>query len=165
MVAYVEVAIAQGLFVRAFIYPIPIHAHRTEHHLLVVLPQISVYWKNPFRFQFYKHRVDELYHVIPPPSRQLGIDLCQELQSPQFPGLSAEVDIPWVVFPEVTIRRHRDLMSQRAQSLGQRGVYVTIFSQQQYPHLSLLINGSVRIRKASPIFVFVSRRNHLYFFV
>ena len=37
-VAEVEVAVSQGLFHGAGVYPVPVHAEGAKHHFLVVFP-------------------------------------------------------------------------------------------------------------------------------
>ena len=129
LVANVEVAIAQGLVVGALADPVVVHAHGAEHHLTVVAAQVFEDGEDALGLHLEEHGVDELHHVVATPARQARQHLGRQTQSTQRTFVAREVDVARIVFPEVAIGGHRDVVSQRAQSFGQCGVDVAVFAQ------------------------------------
>ena len=166
-VAKVEVAVAKRLLFDARVHPIPVHTERPEHHLAVVAPQIAVERQEPFGLQFHKHGVYELYNIVATQLGQQSEQLEREHCAAQLARTAHERVVARIVFPEVTVGNHRHLVAQLAQSLGQSGVHVAVFAQQEYLHLSVylsfFISGNVATSILSPNRLDVMRRNQRYF--
>ena len=112
--------------------------------------------------QFEKHGVDEVHHIVAAQLMERGHGFRQIGQSSPFARSAREVDVAWVVFPEVAIAHYGDLLAQGPQAFCQGGVYVAVFSNEQYSHASYLIVSS-RMRR--PSLVLIIFRKATYFLV
>ena len=128
-VAYIEVAIAQGLFVDTGVNPIPVHAEGTQEYLAVMTAQVTIEPEQALGLEFEEHGVDELDDIVTTKAGQQAIKAEQESDAAYGAWRAGDIDIAGIVLPEVAIGYNGNLVAQCAQTLSQRGMHVTIFSK------------------------------------
>ena len=99
----VEVAVTQRHCRRAGVCPVVIHSETTQDGLPVMLFQVTEERKEVFRLQFKEQRIDELYDIIASQTGQQGINLCHQKHAADLPRPSGNVNVTWVILPEVSV--------------------------------------------------------------
>ena len=71
-------------------------------------------------------------HIISHHVGQLPGNTRHEGDTTPFAFCARQIYVTGIVLPEITVGHHGDLMPQLTQSVAQRGMYITVFSQQEY---------------------------------
>ena len=87
---------------------------RAENDMAVVAAQVVIDGEDALGFQLEEHGIDELHHVVLSPSGQQHGHLRHQRQSAQLALASCQIQVAGIVFPEVAVAGHGNLMAQGA---------------------------------------------------
>ena len=65
--------------------------------------QITEEREEVFRLQFKEQRIDELHDIIASQTGQQGVNLCQQKHTADLPRPSGDINVTWVILPEIPI--------------------------------------------------------------
>ena len=90
--------------------------------------QVAVDGKDALGLDLEEHGVDELDDIVAAQAGQEAVEARHIANAAPFAGRAHEVDVARVVFPEVAIGEHGDLVSQLAEPFGERPMHVAVFA-------------------------------------
>ena len=130
LLADVEVAVSQRHSGGVHHCPVVVHSEGPQKHLAVLFSQLAVERLYALCLQFQEHRVYELHHIEIPHLVHLVLNLHEEPCTAHLAGCALEVDVAWIVFPEVAVARYDHLIAKRSQTFCECCMHVAVFAKE-----------------------------------